>query len=104
MSFLQWGDRNRKESPRLLDERSAFACRATRQYFRDQNVLVKLGQIQRLHTGVQRLLAHALRRVQARAGSLSQVASRTQPDNVSKISLSWIAEFAGDPSHGLRGF
>jgi hypothetical protein len=55
MRFLNRGDRHGKENPRLLDERGAFAGRAIRQHFRDQDLLVELGQVQRLQPGGQRL-------------------------------------------------
>ena len=64
MNCLHRGNRLGKESPRMLDERGAFAGHATWQHLGNQDLLMELGHVQRLQTGGQRLLAHAARRFQ----------------------------------------
>ena len=73
MRCLDRRDRLGKENPRLLDERGAFAGRAARQHFRDQRLLVELGQVQRLQSGGQRLASQSSRRLQARRLALLQM-------------------------------
>ena len=85
MRFLDRGDRHGKENPRLLDERGAFAGRAARQHFRDQDLLVELGQVQRLQSGGQRLAAQPARRLQARPAGPASSAFATPPDSVATI-------------------
>ncbi len=79
MRLLNRRDRHGKENSRLLDERGAFACRAARQHFRDQDLLVQLGQVQRLQSGGQRLTAQPARRLQARLPALLQMRSQRRP-------------------------
>ncbi len=62
-----------KENPRLPDDRHAFAGRAARQHFREQRLLVELGQVQRLQSGGQGLAPQSSRRLQARRAALLQV-------------------------------
>ena len=76
MRFLDRGDRLGKENSRLLDERGALAGRAARQHPGDQDLLVELGQVQRLQPGGQRLAAQSPRRLQARLRTLLQVRSQ----------------------------
>ena len=82
MRFLDRGDRHGKENSRLFDERGAFAGRAARQYFRDQDLLVEFGQVQRLQPGGQRLAAQIRAPTPGwRAGPASG-ASAMRPDSV----------------------
>ena len=53
MRFLDRRDRHGKENSRLLDERGAFAGRQPGNTLRDQDLLVELGQVQRLQPGGQ---------------------------------------------------
>ena len=79
MGFLNRGDRRGKENPRLLDERGALAGRAARQDFRDQGLLVQLGQVQRLKSGRQGLAPQSSRRLQARLAALVQMRLQRRP-------------------------
>ena len=64
MNCLNRSDRLGKEKSRLPDEPDAFADRDAGQYLGDQDLFMKLGDVQRLHAGGQRLLAHAPRPLQ----------------------------------------
>ena len=107
MRFLDRGDRHGKENSRLLDERGAFAGRTARQHFGDQDLLVELGQVQRLQSGGQRLVAQPARRFQPGVAALLQMRSQRRliaSRQIEKLAFHRPPNLAADPPHGLGRF